>query len=74
MDRAPQKHQQVLHRLQILRGEVLQQRYSALELNAELDSLWLSITENGYINPVEVEQIRCLLSNFRDAVISEITH
>ncbi|MEH6473209.1 MAG: hypothetical protein V7752_18380 [Halopseudomonas sp.] len=74
LGREPQGYQQVLYRLQRLRGQVLEQEYSLSELDRELDELRLSIAQHGYVDGVEGEQIGNLLSTFRTAILADVSH
>ena len=74
LSREAQGYQQVLHYLQRLRRQVLQQGYSLNELDNELDALRSSIEQNGYTDRAEVEQISTLLCNFRSAILFEVSH
>tara|TARA_R110002095_G_scaffold99311_3_gene87392 strand:+ start:1015 stop:1203 length:189 start_codon:yes stop_codon:yes gene_type:complete len=56
MNQTPQRYQQVLHRLQRLRGDLLNQRCSVVEIEAELDGLLLSIEQDLLICRLEVEK------------------
>ncbi len=68
------QHQQVLFQLQQLRGRLVQERTDIRVMDRELEVMRLSVEQSGSLGRDEAERIALLLSSFREAMLSDLSH